>query len=315
MVRGLALYNSLKQCCPKFRLCVICLDEVAYSTLVRLNLTDVLVFALEDLEKYDPKLLVAKSNRSLLEYYYTLTPMVNLFVFQHFPQVDLLTYLDSDLYFFKNPEPLFEELDGDSISIIGHRFPSNLLHLAIHGIYNVAWLTFRRDADGLECLNWWRDRCLEWCYERLEENRFADQKYLDDWPDRFSGVTVLGHKGANVAPWNLSQYNVTADGSDVMIDNQPLLFFHFHGFRRVVPFIYDANLSRFGASASPVIRQRIFKPYVSAISAARQLAMGSLQDSDLGRGVRENEIGLIGRLKYTLRAYQRALKGDFIFVP
>jgi hypothetical protein len=315
LVRGLALYNSLTRHCPDFRLCVICLDKESHNALTRMNLPGMLAFGLEDLEQFDPDLLVAKNNRNLHEYYYTLTPIINLFIFQRIPEVDLVTYLDSDLYFFGSPEPLFEELGSNSISIIGHRFPSNLLHLAIHGIYNVAWLTFRRDANGMECLQWWRERCLEWCYERVEETRFADQKYLDDWPDRFSGVIVLQHKGANVAQWNLSRYNVTANGSNVLIDDQPLLFFHFHRFRRAAPFIYDANLAAYGASASHTIRQSIFKPYVRAISAVRSVAIGSLPDNALGLGVREKGIGFVGWLKYTIKAYQRALKGDFIFIP
>jgi hypothetical protein len=315
LVRGLALYNSLTRHCPDFRLCVICLDKESHNALAEMNLPGILAFSLEDLEEYDPDLLVAKGNRNLLEYYYTLTPIINLFVLHQFPEVELVTYLDSDLYFFNSPEPLFEEFGNNSISIIGHRFPSNLLHLAIHGIYNVAWLTFRRDVNGMECLHWWRDRCLEWCYERVEKTRFADQKYLDDWPDRFSGVVVLQHKGANVAPWNLSQYNVTADEFNVLIDDQALLFFHFHRFRRAAPFIYDANLSAYRASASRIIRLRMFKPYVKAVAAAGGLVMNYLPDNGLGLGVRERGQGFTGWLKYTLKAYYRVLKGDFILVP
>ncbi len=93
MVRGLALYNSLTRWSPDFRLCVVCLDKESHNALVSMNLPGILAFALEDLEKYDPDLLAARSNRNLLEYYYTLTPMINLFVFHQFPEVHLVTYL------------------------------------------------------------------------------------------------------------------------------------------------------------------------------------------------------------------------------
>src|SRR5207237_5145326 len=111
--------------------------------------------------------------------------------------------------------------------------PPSRKHEAKSGIYTVGWVSFRRDADGLACLRWWRERCLEWCRDRHEDGRFADQKYLDDWPTRFEGVRVLQHKGANLAPWNLSNVTVQIREGRIQADEEPLLFFHFHGLKQV----------------------------------------------------------------------------------
>src|SRR5207244_8164736 len=91
----------------------------------------------------------------------------------------------------------------------------------------VGWVSFRRDAHALACLHWWRERCLEWCYDRYEDGRFADQKYLDDWPSRFQRVAVLQHKGANLAPWNLANYTIRANGDRVLVDEAPPILSHF----------------------------------------------------------------------------------------
>ena len=112
--------------------------------------------------------------------------------------------------------------------ITPHRFSPEYAAQAINGIYNVQFLTFRRDRSGLECLRWWHDRCIEWCYYRLEDGKLGDQKYLDDWPERFDGVHVLEHKGGGLAPWNITQYDVGAIDGRVIVDEDPLVFFHYH---------------------------------------------------------------------------------------
>ena len=138
-----------------------------------------------------------------MEYYFTLTPSLPLYIFNHFGEVDLITYLDSDLYFFSDPKPIYDEIRTSSIAIIGHRFSSNLRHLDERGVYNVGWMSFRRDKNALDCLEWYRERCIEWCYDRVEEYRYADQKYLDKFPKLFNEVHIIQCKGANLAPWNI----------------------------------------------------------------------------------------------------------------
>ena len=128
LVRGLALYRSLTRYATPFRLYVLCMDEIAFDSLMRLNLPEVRPIHLADFERGDALLAEAKLSRSVIEYYFTCTPSLLLYLLKRFREIDLITYLDADLYFFGDPAPIYGELGANSILIIGHRFPEHLKH-------------------------------------------------------------------------------------------------------------------------------------------------------------------------------------------
>jgi hypothetical protein len=316
--RGLALYQSLRRHCRAFKLWVLCMDRISHEALTMLELPDVHAIALADYERDDKALLEAKQNRTLIEYYFTCSPSLPLFILDNHRDVDLITYLDADLFFFADPTPVFDELGDRSIGIIGHRFPASLRGLERFGVYNVGWLSFRRNAQALTCLRWWRERCLEWCFDRYEDGRFADQKYLDDWPERFQGVAVLQHKGANLAPWNLARYTLSTHGDNVMVDEQSLIFFHFHRLRQIEGCIYDPRLTDYKTKASSVVRRRIYAPYIRALAEATQHVPSSLREGALRSSTRyaagESRAHPVLRLKQWLRFLLGVLKQDYLLV-
>jgi hypothetical protein len=262
---GIALYYSLKKHCPDFRLWILCLSPECYNTLNQKSLDNVYLLRLENIEKGDEELLKAKQNRSLLEYYFTLTPSLLLYLLK-LNEVELITYLDADLYFFSNPEGIFEEIGTNSIAIIPHRSPPRLKHKEmLYGTYNVGWLSFRRDKNGMDCLQWYRERCNEWCFTRVEEDKFADQKYLDKFEQLFENVYVIQHKGANLAVWNIENYRITTKNDEIYVDEQPLVFFHFHRLKRVSPFLWDSGFADYGTKFSRIVRKNIYLPYIKTL--------------------------------------------------
>ncbi|MHB8835448.1 MAG: hypothetical protein ACYC9Y_07045 [Candidatus Methylomirabilia bacterium] len=325
LARGLALYRSLREHCPEFTLWVLCMDDATHESLTRLDLPGVEPIALKDFEEGDAALLAAKSNRTRVEYYFTCTPSLLLYVLGHWPAVDLLTYLDADLFFFAGPEPLFEELGAGSIAIIGHRFAPHLISREQFGIYNVGWLTFRRDDQALACLDWWRSKCIEWCYDRPENGRFADQKYLDDWPGRFRQVVVLQHRGANLALWNLGNHRLRSpNGKQVLVDDAPLIFFHFHGLTKITGWLFDPDWTAYGVTPSAVLRGNIYLPYLRTLCDAGRLfprSSGVIPPAGAGVVRRRQEgkrVSLPRRALRTVRDLLAAAKdimtGKYIFL-
>lgn len=203
--QGLALWRSLARHDPDAVLWVLALDEFTEALLRELGEPRLRVVALAELEAGDPELRAAKANRTPVEYTFTLSPCWPRWLLARQPGIDRVTYLDADLFFFGAPAPVFAAMDAAraSVLITGHRFPSWLRHYEQHGRFNVGLLSFRRDAAGLACLDDWRARCLEWCHDRVEGDRYADQKYLDAWPARLgAALLVLDRPGVNLAPWN-----------------------------------------------------------------------------------------------------------------
>jgi len=266
--RGLALYRSLQRTCPSFELWVLCLDMVCHRVLTELKLPGMHLIPLEELEQDDRRLCDAKRTRSRIEYYFTCSPCLPSFVLNHHAYVDRITYLDADLYFFRDPSDLFDEIELASIAIIPHRFHPAFLDREQFGVYNVGWVSFRRDEPGMACLSMWRDQCLEWCYARCEDDRFADQKYLDRWPAKFPNVAVVQHKGANLAPWNVANYHISHNGDEVCVENEPLIFFHFHYLKQVNKWVYNPGLAEYNTSLVRILRTHIYVPYIHALRDA-----------------------------------------------
>jgi hypothetical protein len=180
--------------------------------------------------------------------------------------------LDSDLYFFSSPQSLLDEMGNDSVLITPHRYTRKYDQSATSGIYCVQFVTFKNDKHGLTVLNWWRSLCLDWCYDRIEDGRFGDQKYLDDWPVRFEGIHILQHLGGGVAPWNMQQYSFYQDSDKVMgrvlASNEKfeVVFFHFHSLMFVRPYYFSPR-PRYIRNKS--VAKFIFNPYVKKIKQLR----------------------------------------------
>jgi len=257
------MYHSLEKTGEDFRLYAVCFDDLSYQLLVKLNLGRLIAIPLSAFES--PQLLAVKGQRSAGEYCWTCTPHVIRYVLDTY-QVSEVTYLDADLCFYAKPSILLEEFErsGASVLITEHRYTPRYDQAATAGIYCVQFMTFKADEHGLKALSWWGDRCLEWCYAKMEDGKFGDQKYLDDWTQRFNGVHVLQHLGGGVAPWNVQQYKLSNKSNDICVDGQPLVFYHFHAYKYYADGIHDFGRYRLNRA---VIRW-VCRPYAYAILQA-----------------------------------------------
>lgn len=270
------MYRSLRRHSPGCRLFALCFDEAAYDRVTSLKPEGMVPLRLADLEASFPELPAVNPTRSGHEYYLTCTPFLPLYLLARFRDIELITYLDSDLYFFGSPEPAFEEMGAASIAITPHRFAPNVVGGEKTGKFNDGWMTFRRGPEAAACLNWWKERCLEWCYDRSEDGKHAEQGYLNSWPALFSGVAVLENPGVNCGPWNLRNADITLSGGALAVRGRPLVFYHFSGLWQVNSWLYDTSLLDYKIRPSALVRERLYRPYMmelfSALSSLGDLA-------------------------------------------
>ena len=254
--QGLALHTSMERHLGKYRLWILCVDDEAFEALTRLNLPNVRLLSAAELET--DELRRVKPGRTRAEYCWTLTPHAPGFVFDCEPSAQRVTYLDADLHFRKNPQPIFSELEasGKSVLITEHAYAAEHEQSETSGQYCVQFMTFYRN-QGEPVRKWWEERCIEWCFARFEEGKFGDQKYLDDWPERFpEQVHVLENKELALAPWNATRYPF-ANG----------IFWHFHGLR--IARSFSKNVVLYGRYPLPDNTCKyIYKPYTDDLRAA-----------------------------------------------
>ena len=228
--KGLLMFTSLRRHSkPRgMVMVVLALSKRCEEILNKLGLPDLIVIPLKQIEDREPRLLEAKANRRKVEYFFTLTPWIISLALETVPTAQRATYVDSDLYFFANTQPIWDEVAEQPMAFVEHRFAPGYTDKIIFGRFNVGWNTFNRSFNAQLALEWWRERCLEWCYDRVEGEKFADQGYLTTLANLFPGVHSLQYPGVNLAQYNLGNYELDMSANGPMANGLQVIYWHMH---------------------------------------------------------------------------------------
>ena len=228
--QGVALYRSLEYNSKRFKMFILCVDDESYKLCKELNLANAIL--IRDIDLNDERIIVAKKERRLNEYCWTLKPFFLEYVLNNYSTIENVVYLDADICFFNDPSPIFEANKGYSIQLSDHDFQeSNSSVEQICGIYNSGFIVFKNCKTGLYALKWWKEKCIDWCRDGVDEGRFGDQKYLEIMPIIFDEVFSINTQGVNVAPWNESKYQFSNKNGKVYINDFKLICYHYCGLR------------------------------------------------------------------------------------
>ena len=220
--KGLCLYNSLVEQNINFILWIVCTDDITYNFFEKSKLKHVKIIDLKDIETSE--LIKVKQHRTKTEYLWTISSFCIDYVLNNHVKEDRITYVDADIYFFKDPKYIFDEFEKSNkdVLITKHSYSPELDLSNTSGNFCVQFIIFKK-GNGQIVLNNWKKSCLNWCYAKLEDGKFGDQMYLDEWPKKFNSYThILTKESLAMGPWNVLRYPY----SDA-------IFFHFHGLKLI----------------------------------------------------------------------------------
>ena len=295
---------------------IFCFDDKAAEVLNEMKLRRATVIHHSQIET--PELLKLKSERSKPEYCWTCTPVTIEYVLNHY-DVENCTYLDADLYFYSDPRVLFDEIDraAANVVIVEHRFKDNRYGRKLeerNGRYCVEFNYFDKSPNSLKVLQWWKNKCFEWCYDRPDPERMGDQKYLNHWTRDFEGVHELRHPGGGVAPWNLEQYALRrVEGSDIQMStaegqNFPLVFYHFQNIR----YLPGRKVNIKSQTRSKKLKYAIYIPYLKEIEAIRRMLTEKYGLSYEKKGIVRSSNPVLGFLQKHFAAFKIRSFSDII---
>ncbi|MFM8735455.1 MAG: hypothetical protein ACKOC8_09705 [Pirellulales bacterium] len=192
-----------------------------------------------------------------------------------------VVYLDGDMALYGPLTPVWEALLRHSLVLTPHLLrplpddglrPHESVFLPV-GAYNAGFLGVRNDADARAFTAWWRSMLAKHCILDIAGGFFVDQRWLDLAPAMFPGVEVLRRFGINAGHWTLSQamferratWGIST--SNVTVDGDPLLLFHFSGMTPHKPAEYLGHQTRTRLDLIPCLEALVERYHRDVMSA------------------------------------------------
>jgi hypothetical protein len=273
--KGLALYNSIRTFNTSSVIYILCMDSITKSVLEKRSLVNTVLVSIGELEDLYVYLRELKRQRSFAEYCWTLTPHIIEFVFTTYG-AQYNTYLDSDLYFFDDPDVLNIEMINNNCNtlITEHRFVNDKgksLSEKMHGKYCVQYNTFTNCPESLALLKRWKTNVIADCEYNKKKQKAGDQKYLEEFPLLSKAVYIPKNIGVGVAPWNIKQYRlVEQDGKRIIITDTnkkaSILFYHYQNIKYISDKIVNIGAGR----CDRCLKERLYYPYLKEVDDIRK---------------------------------------------
>ena len=263
--RGLALYSSIKRYHNNFMLYALVFDEESYEYLLNKKLENLIPISFKE---YDDYYKTSKEKfDDAKQYYFSATPNLCLYLLEKFKEIDILLYLDADVYLFNSLNTLYDEFGNSSIGICPHRLHPILRFLSKdHGRFNVGVNLFRNSDESRRCLADWKVECDGWykCKSGYHLEYFSNQIFLNDWIGKYKEIKVIENIGVDVAPWNAANYNFSFQSNEFLVNGKPIIIYHFSALKRIAHDKWNGNTIIYYASIKGSLLE-LYRKYINEI--------------------------------------------------
>jgi hypothetical protein len=229
-LRGITAILSIKKNLDESFFTILCLDDFTYENIKKLNLDNIYLLKLSEIcDKYKILKLI-KKNRSLVEFYFALTPFLIDFCLKN-KKIKQINYIDADLIFVNDFANILSKSKKKIITLNPHRFSrKDTFRNKINGMYNVGFLSFKKSNLANNCINLWKKQCTKSTSisPDLSGQVCGDQLYLNEWPKLFGKqfFFIINDIGFGPGAWNLSNYNFIINNRELYINKKKLKMLH-----------------------------------------------------------------------------------------
>lgn len=249
---------------------VLAMDDLTENVVAR-AIPRAKVFRLDQVMEFEPRLEAALHDRTVAEQFFTIGPTFLAFCAESVKPVDWLVYADADLKFYRPLGEYLSKFEAFATVLIPHRhYWWNARRLERFGRFNVGMVPFNMKNSGSKLLTYWASACIDWCYDKPESGKYADQRYLERFEEVAPGhVAVDSSVGVNLAPWNSSLLSVNKSKQGVLqAGDSPIEFFHFQGLKYLNGKWHLGHLS-YLSLANVSIRKYLYFPYLLELEKTR----------------------------------------------
>jgi len=266
LIQGTVAISSFLKEHPNSHGYIFCDDEFTAGALNdRFKGESLTVQRFNDIPKIEQESKLMELSRNPIELLISLKPFLFLETLSRLSEGDLLIYIDADLFFYGSTKSILAELGDCDILLSQHMFPQSLLENVKYGQVNAGFILLRKSKASTELLLDWAEKCRDWCKLLLEDGKYADQLYLDNYLTNVS-VHSIANPGLNNGMYYFQEKRRLQLESDmVSIDSFDLICFHFHGIRITRKYILT-GFNRYNLPSKPFrVWKLIYSKYLNEI--------------------------------------------------